>query len=400
MIEKNIFNIGELYRYCEHLHRNYEMKSEVMSTNTIENSILSAEKFKIQGNIVSSVPFGSGHINDTFKIVTDSDIKEQYLLQRINHHVFRNVDGLMDNIEKVCLHLKQKLAHLGQEEVAKRTMTLIPTWDGQHYYKDENGDFWRVFILIPDTRSYDILETTDQAFSGGMAFGQFQKQLSDLDPTTIVEVLPNFHNIEFRMNNLREAIANDRVGRVAEVQDLLDYIFEREDKMRTILELGRANKLPLRITHNDTKFNNVLLDSNDQVQCVIDLDTVMPGYVAYDFGDAIRTIINSAAEDEADVSKIVLNVPLFEAFTAGYLSEAKEFLSETEVESLIHGVHLLPYMQAVRFLTDYVDGDTYYKIGYPEHNLVRTKAQLKLVQELEANHNVLTDILAANLNSN
>jgi len=400
LIEKNIFNIGELCRYCEHLLRNYEMKSEVMSTNTIENSILSAEKFKIEGNIVSSVPFGSGHINDTFKIVTDSDKKEQYLLQRINHHVFRNVDGLMDNIEKVCLHLKQKLAHLGQEEVAKRTMTLIPTWDGQHYYKDEQGDYWRVFILIPDTRSYDILETTDQAFSGGMAFGQFQKQLSDLDPTTIVEVLPNFHNIEFRMNNLREAIANDRVGRVAEVQDLLDYIFEREDKMRTILELGRASKLPLRITHNDTKFNNVLLDSNDQVQCVIDLDTVMPGYVAYDFGDAIRTIINSAAEDEADVSKIVLNVPLFEAFTAGYLSEAKEFLSEIEVESLIHGVHLLPYMQAVRFLTDYIDGDTYYKIGYPEHNLVRTKAQLKLVQELEANHKVLTDILAANLNSN
>jgi len=400
LIEKNIFNIGELCRYCEHLLRNYEMKSEVMSTNTIENSILSAEKFKIEGNIVSSVPFGSGHINDTFKIVTDSDKKEQYLLQRINHHVFRNVDGLMDNIEKVCLHLKQKLAHLGQEEVAKRTMTLIPTWDGQHYYKDEQGDYWRVFILIPDTRSYDILETTDQAFSGGMAFGQFQKQLSDLDPTTIVEVLPNFHNIEFRMNNLREAIANDGVGRVAEVQDLLDYIFEREDKMRTILELGRANKLPLRITHNDTKFNNVLLDSNDQVQCVIDLDTVMPGYVAYDFGDAIRTIINSAAEDEADLSKIVLNVPLFEAFTAGYLSEAKEFLNETEVESLIHGVHLLPYMQAVRFLTDYIDGDTYYKIAYPEHNLVRTKAQLKLVQELEANHKVLTDILAANLNSN
>ncbi len=400
MIEKNIFNIGELCRYCEHLLRNYEMKSEVMSTNTIENSILSAEKFKIEGNIVSSVPFGSGHINDTFKIVTDSDKKEQYLLQRINHHVFRNVDGLMDNIERVCLHLKQKLAHLGQEEVAKRTMTLIPTWDGQHYYKDEQGDYWRVFILIPETRSYDILETTDQAFSGGMAFGQFQKQLSDLDPTTIVEVLPNFHNIEFRMNNLREAIANDRVNRVAEVQDLLDYIFEREDKMRTILELGRANKLPLRITHNDTKFNNVLLDSNDQVQCVIDLDTVMPGYVAYDFGDAIRTIINSAAEDEADLSKIVLNVPLFEAFTAGYLSEAKEFLNETEVESLIHGVHLLPYMQAVRFLTDYIDGDTYYKIAYPEHNLVRTKAQLKLVQELEANHKVLTDILAANLNSN
>ncbi|WP_228384106.1 phosphotransferase enzyme family protein [Sphingobacteruim zhuxiongii] len=375
------------------------MNSEVMSTNNLENSILSAEKFNIKGNIISSVPFGSGHINDTFKIITDSDTTEQYLLQRINHHVFRNVDGLMANIEKVCNHLKKKLAHLGDKEVLKRTMTLIPTLDGKHYYEDNNGDFWRIFILIPDTRSYDILETTDQAFSGGLAFGQFQKQLSDLDPTTIVEVLPNFHNIEFRMNNLREAIAKDAASRVAEVQDLLDYIFEREGKMRTVLELGRANRLPLRITHNDTKFNNVLLDANDQVQCVIDLDTVMPGYVAYDFGDAIRTIINSAAEDEADVSKIVLNIPLFAAFTAGYLSEAKEFLTKTEAESLIHGVHLLPYMQAVRFLTDYIDGDTYYKIAYPEHNLVRTKAQLKLVQELEANHQVLTDILAENLNS-
>lgn len=399
MIEKNILNNGFEYRYCKNLHRNYEMKSEVMSTNTIENSILSAEKFNIKGNIIASVPFGSGHINDTFKIVTDSDTAEQYLLQRINHHVFRNVDGLMANIEKVCSHLKQKLAHLGDKEVLKRTMTLIPTLDGKHYYQDDHGDFWRIFILIPDTRSYDILETTDQAFSGGLAFGQFQKQLSDLDPTTIVEVLPNFHNIEFRMNNLREAIAKDAASRVAEVQDLLDYIFERESKMRTVLELGRADKLPLRITHNDTKFNNVLLDENDQVQCVIDLDTVMPGYVAYDFGDAIRTIINSAAEDEADVSKIVLNIPLFAAFTAGYLSEAKEFLTKTEAESLIHGVHLLPYMQAVRFLTDYIDGDTYYKIAYPEHNLVRTKAQLKLVQELEANHQVLTAILAENLNS-
>jgi Ser/Thr protein kinase RdoA (MazF antagonist) len=306
----------------------------------------------------------------------------------------------MNNIEMVCNHLKEKLAHLGDEEVQKRTMTIVQTHDGKNYYQDDRGDYWRVFHLIPDTRSYDILETQEQAFSGGMAFGQFQKQLSDLDPKKIVEILPNFHNIEFRLNNLRDAITKDPVNRVIEVQDLLDYIFEREDKMRTILELGRANKLPLRITHNDTKFNNVLLDKDDNVQCVIDLDTVMPGYVAYDFGDAIRTIINSAAEDEADVSKIVLNIPLFQSFTAGYLSEAKDFLTETEVESLIPAVHLLPYMQAVRFLTDYINGDTYYKVAYPEHNLVRTKAQLKLVHELEVNNEKLTDILAENLMSN
>ncbi|GEM67367.1 hypothetical protein SMI01S_09730 [Sphingobacterium mizutaii NBRC 14946 = DSM 11724] len=372
----------------------------VMSTKKTENSIRSAKNFKLEGEIIDSVPFGSGHINDTFKITTNSLQNNLYLLQRINHHIFQDVEGLMNNIESVCKHLKEKLAHLGEKEVLKRTMTIVPTYDNKNYYQDENGDYWRVFHLIPETRSYDILETQEQAYSGGMAFGQFQKQLSDLDPKTIVEILPNFHNIEFRLSNLRDAIEKNPAKRVEKIQDLLDYIFEREEKMRTVLELGRSNKLPLRITHNDTKFNNVLLDKDDNVQCVIDLDTVMPGYVAYDFGDAIRTIINSAAEDEADVSKIVLNIPLFQSFTAGYLSEAKEFLTDAEVDSLIPAVHLLPYMQAVRFLTDYINGDTYYKIAYPEHNLVRTKAQLKLVHELEVNNDKLTGILAENLMSN
>ncbi len=372
---------------------------EIMSTKKTENSIKSAKNFKLEGEIIDSVPFGSGHINDTFKITTSSPLNNLYLLQRINHHIFQNVEGLMNNIECVCNHLKKKLAHLGENEVLKRTMTIVQTLDNKNYFQDNNGDYWRVFHLIPNTRSYDILETQEQAYSGGMAFGQFQKQLSDLDPQNIVEILPNFHNIEFRLNNLRESIKNNPVNRVEAVQPLLDYIFEREEKMRTVLELGRSNLLPLRITHNDTKFNNVLLDANDKVQCVIDLDTVMPGYVAYDFGDAIRTIINSAAEDEADVSKIVLNIPLFQSFAAGYLSEAKEFLTDTEIDSLIPAVHLLPYMQAVRFLTDYINGDTYYKIAYPEHNLVRTKAQLKLVHELEINHDKLTAILAENLMS-
>lgn len=372
----------------------------VMSTKKTENSIRSAKNFKLEGEIIDSVSFGSGHINDTFKITTNSLQNNLYLLQRINHHIFQDVEGLMNNIESVCKHLKEKLAHLGEKEVLKRTMTIVPTYDNKNYYQDENGDYWRVFHLIPETRSYDILETQEQAYSGGMAFGQFQKQLSDLDPKTIVEILPNFHNIEFRLSNLRDAIEKNPAKRVEKIQDLLDYIFEREEKMRTVLELGRSNKLPLRITHNDTKFNNVLLDIDDNVQCVIDLDTVMPGYVAYDFGDAIRTIINSAAEDEADVSKIVLNIPLFQSFTAGYLSEAKEFLTDAEVDSLIPAVHLLPYMQAVRFLTDYINGDTYYKIAYPEHNLVRTKAQLKLVHELEVNNDKLTGILAENLMSN
>lgn len=375
------------------------MKNEVMSTKKNQKSLESAKKFKLEGNVISSSPFGSGHINDTYKITTDSLNNDLYLLQRINHNIFQDVNGLMNNIEIVCNHLKQKLAHLGEVEVGKRTMTIVKTLDGENYYKDNNDEYWRIFLLIPNTTSYDILETTEQAFSGGMAFGEFQKQLSDLDPNQIIEILPNFHNVEFRLNNLKEAITKDSASRVSKVEDLLAYVFQREQKMRTILELGRAGKLPLRITHNDTKFNNVLLDKDDNVQCVIDLDTVMPGYVAYDFGDAIRTIINSAAEDEEDVAKIVLNIPLFQSFTAGYLSQAREFLTASEIDSLIYAVHLLPYMQAVRFLTDYLAGDTYYKIAYPEHNLVRTKAQLKLVHELEINHDKLEAILEENLTS-
>lgn len=355
-----------------------------------------AEQFDIRGEIVAVKRFGSGHINDTFKVEVHSPTKTAYLLQRINHHIFRDVDGLMNNIFLVTNHLKESLKS-EVDDVDKYTLTIVPTVDGKLYYVSDEGEYWRVFILLDDTKSYDIVETSKQAFSGGQAFGQFQKQLTTLDATELVEILPNFHNVDFRLTNLRKAIQADKVGRVADVQHVLDYIFAREDKMRRVLTLADNGQLPLRITHNDTKFNNVLLDQDDNVQCVIDLDTVMPGYVAYDFGDAIRTIINSAAEDEQDVTNITLNVPLFQAYAEGYLSEARDFLTEIEIDSLMYGALLLPYMQAVRFLTDYLEGDTYYKIKYPEHNLVRTNAQLKLVDELEKHEDLLTDILSKSL---
>lgn len=356
------------------------------------NKLVSANNFGIEGVIESIDRFGSGHINDTFRVKTNGGAGKSYLLQKVNHQIFSDVQGLMNNMHVVLDHLKAKLAHLGQAEVEKCTLTLIPTKDGALFYLDESGDYWRMFLLLEGTKSYDIVETPKQAFSGGQAFGEFQNQLSDLDPNKLVEILPNFHNVDFRMDNLRKAISSNKAQRVAEVQDILDAIFAREDRMRTVLKMAEAGKLPLRITHNDTKFNNVLLDENDKVQCVIDLDTVMPGYVAYDFGDAIRTIINAAAEDESDLDKIVLNIPLFEAYTVGYLDKAKGFLTAEEIESLMHGVFLLPYMQAVRFLTDYIDGDSYYKIQYPTHNLVRTKSQLKLVEELELHEEELNKI--------
>lgn len=370
-----------------------------MSQNINQKAEEYASQFKIEGKVSLVEAFGTGHINDTYCVKTNNNSNIQYLLQRINHHVFKNVKGLMSNIDIVLKHLKDKYKVIDPDNADLRTLTLIPTIDGEKYFVDESGSYWRMFILIQNTKSYDIVETTDQAFAGGKAFGEFQTLLADLDSTRLVEVLPDFHNIEFRMSNLRKAIECNYEGRAEKVSELLKFIFDREELMKTVLNMGGKGLLPLRITHNDTKFNNVLLDSKDNVQCVIDLDTVMPGYVAYDFGDAIRTIINSAAEDEADLDKIVLNIPLYEAYAEGYLSEAKSFLTEEEMESLIYGVFLLPYMQGVRFLTDYLEGDHYYKIQYPEHNLVRTKAQLKLVKELEDNRSKLEDILRINIES-
>ncbi len=363
-----------------------------MSSLIFEEAKKVTNGFNLGEEVVDIERFGSGHINETFRVTSRNGSVKSYLLQKINHHIFTNVDGLMNNINIVTNHLKSLYNTIGLDG-EKHTLTIIPTKSGDLYCQDDKGDYWRVFILIEGTKSYDIVETTKQAYSGGQAFGKFQKQLSTLDANKLVEVLPNFHNIDFRMANLRKAISANKANRLDEVQDILNYIFEREERMRNIIKMSEKNELPLRITHNDTKFNNVLLDQDDNVQCVIDLDTVMPGYVAYDFGDAIRTIINSAAEDEKCLDKVVLNIPLFKAYAEGYLSEAKDFLTEKEIESLWYGVLLLPYMQAVRFLSDYIDGDLYYKTHYADHNLVRTKTQIKLVKELELHEEELSSIL-------
>lgn len=353
-----------------------------------------ASEFDIEGSVVTVAAFGSGHINDTFRVVTDEPGSAHYLLQRVNHHVFKDVAAVMDNIERVTNHLKARYAAgFKNIEVDRCVLTLIPTTGDELYHRDEEGNFWRMLILLEDTRSYDIVESPQQAREGGRAFGQFQRLLADLDVDLIHEVLPDFHHIGSRLAQLNRAVAADTTGRVKRVQPELMFINERVRRMHAILDLATEGRLPVRITHNDTKFNNVLLDANDRAQCVIDLDTVMPGYVAYDFGDAIRTIINRAAEDEADLDKVRLNIPLFEAYADGYFEEAHHFLTPNEVESLMEGVLLFPYMQAVRFLTDFLAGDHYYKIRHADHNLQRTRAQLKLVSELEAHETALRAIV-------
>jgi len=364
-----------------------------MRNFSLEQVSALANRFDIDGKVIDISPFGSGHINDTYRVLTNEHNANGYLLQRINHHVFKNVPAVMENMQLVIRHLKEKYEQSGDQHIEKKVLTLVRTREGEPYLVDAVGNFWRMLILLANTRSYDIVETPQQAREGGQAFGQFQRLLSDLDVMLIHEVLPDFHHIGMRLDKLHQAIATDAVGRVSLVPAELDAIKRREKRMHTILDLAANGLLPVRVTHNDTKFNNVLLDRHDKAQCVIDLDTVMPGYVAYDFGDAIRTIINRAAEDEADLNKITLNIPLFEAYASGYFEEAHQFLTAAEVQSLIEGVMLLPYMQAVRFLTDFLEGDHYYKVHHADHNLQRTRAQLRLVEQLEVHEAELRGII-------
>lgn len=363
------------------------MSKSNFTTETIEKI---AKKFAIEGDIQATKPFGSGHINDTFLIRnTDSNCPD-YLLQRINHHIFKDVEGVVVNISRVSAHLDTKLkGEFKSDKSVEQVLTLIPTTGGVLYLKDEDGNYWRMYQFIKDSISYDLVESTKQAFEGGEAFGRFQLMLADMDASLLTETLPNFHNIKFRLENYKKALAEDIADRVKYVAEEIALIKEHEELMCSLYQMGEDGLLPKRITHNDTKFNNILFDKDDNVICIIDLDTVMPGYTAYDFGDAIRTLVNTAEEDEPDLNKIKVNMTLFKAYTDGYLKEAVNFLTKEELKSLYYAVFLFPYMQAVRFLTDYLQGDAYYKTAYPEHNLVRTKAQFKLFKELYAQKDLI-----------
>jgi Ser/Thr protein kinase RdoA (MazF antagonist) len=355
--------------------------------------------FKCAADVGSQKTYGSGHINDTFLLKNIQSSGPDYLLQRINHRIFTNVEKLTDNMRRVTEHLKSKIKQYGHGDPLKEVMTLIPTDNTRFFYKDSAGDYWRMFYFLSDTKSYDVVETEKQAFEGGKAFGKFQAMLSDIPAGEMFEVIPDFHNIQKRLQHLDEAVANDAAGRVASVKNELDIVAKYAASMQYFQQPAQVAALPKRVIHNDTKFNNVLLNKNDEAQCVIDLETVMDGYVAYDFGDAIRTIINTTTEDEADLSKIQLNMPLFNAYVKGYLKEASKFLTDAEVNSLMKGALLLPYMQAVRFLTDHINGDKYFKIKFEGHNLQRAKAQFQLVKMLDANAAAMNDTILREMSS-
>ena len=344
------------------------------------NDIVS--KFEIAEKVTDVKPMGEGLINDTYKVFVDNCDKPKYVLQRINNAIFQDVDMLMDNINKVTEHIRKK---------GKNTLRFYNTKRGKLYYmEDIGGDgvkYWRLMDFVPDSITYQAV-TPEYSYIAGKSFGEFESLLADLKEP-LGEIIPDFHNIEFRLQQLRDAVAEDRVGRVKEVQFYLDEIFKREEKMTLGERLFREGKLPKRVCHCDTKVNNMLFDKSGNVLCIIDLDTVMPSFVFSDYGDFLRTAANTGAEDDPNLDNIDFNMEIFKSFTKGYLEGTKDFLLPIEKENLPYAAMLFPYMQTVRFLADYINGDTYYKIKYPEHNLVRTKAQWRLFERAEAKEELM-----------
>lgn len=349
--------------------------------------------FQTDGSFLSGEPTGSGHIHDTFRIVTAEPEKDDYIIQRLNNKVFKNIPELQNNIERVTVHLRNKLKQIPGSDLKRECLQLVPSRDDKSWIQDREGSFWRMYVYIPDHRTYDVVDTTDKAYEGGKAIGRFQAMLSDMPGGPLFETIPFFHDIGKRLETFNSTVKRDPVKRSAEVQDEIKMVLDRAEEMKTILRLGREGKIPLRITHNDTKFNNILLDNNNKALCIIDLDTVMPGYVHYDFGDAIRTATNNAAEDETDLSKVFMKMELFSAYAEGYLSEAGETLNKVEKEYLAFAPKLITYTMAVRFLTDYIDGDNYYKIHHKQHNIQRARAQLKLVRSMEEQYGEMKRII-------
>lgn len=342
------------------------------------------KKFEIKGDEFVCQPYGSGHINDTFLVRSPSPATPDFLLQRINHQVFTNVEALMSNMWQVTNHIKQKIRLPENKNDVFDTVTLIPARDGKLYYKDKEGSYWRVQTFVPNSISYDVVSSGEQAFQAGKAFGKFQASLYDLPGEKLYETIPDFHNMESRLEKFFKAIEVDSADRKPLVEHEIKFVLERQQEMLDMYGHVKNGDFPLRITHNDTKFNNVLLDKESQeAVCVIDLDTVMPGVVLFDFGDAVRSIVNTAAEDEKHLEKIAVNLDFYETFARGYLEEAAPFLTDMEINYLAFSGRYMTFIMGLRFLTDYLVGDVYYKVQSKEHNLQRARAQFQLVSCME-----------------
>ena len=341
--------------------------------------------FPLLGRFQGGVPHGSGHINDTFAVTyNQAGSSVRYIFQRINHRIFADVPALMDNIARVTAHTAAQTAEQNDEDSARRALVLVRARDGLPYHRDAAGNFWRCYLFIEKARTYDVIESPQQARAGARAFGLFQNILTSLGGERLHETIPDFHNTRRRFERLRSAAEADLLGRRAAVTEEIDFAFQRECSVETLHDLLEDGQIPERITHNDTKLNNVMIDDATQEGvCVIDLDTVMPGTVLHDFGDMVRSATNAAAEDERDLSRVDVRMEIFAALVEGYLAEARHFLNEAECAHLVAAGRLMTYEVGIRFLTDFLQGDIYFKTKRPGQNLDRACNQFALLRRME-----------------
>ena len=350
------------------------------SKNTsLTNTYDIVSRFATEGTVADIRPLGNGLINDTYKVSTKEADAPDYVLQRVNTTVFTDVDMLMDNIAAVTRHIRKKLEAANVTDIDRKVLRFIAADGGKLYHREADGTVWRMMVFIPNAKTYEAV-TPEYSYFAGNAFGHFEDMLVDI-PEKLGEVISDFHNMEFRMKQLREVIEKNPAGRVGEdaVMQLLDLIGKDAEEMCKAERMGREGKLPKRVCHCDTKVNNMMFDEEGHVLCVIDLDTVMPSFVFSDYGDFLRSAANTTAEDDPDMSHVAFNEEIFKAFTRGYIEGAR-FLTPVETENLPYAVALFPFMQSVRFLWDYLSGDHYWKCKYPQHNLDRARNQMRLYQ--------------------
>lgn len=353
--------------------------------------------FQADGFFDSAIPYGSGHVNDTYLVKCRQNRKnKRYILQRINHSIFSDPPQLMDNILRVTEHIRTKLQQEGAKDIERCVLTVIPTRNCGFCYQDNNGHYWRMYHHIENVQSLDYLNCPDTAYEAARMFGRFQRLLADLPTAKLTETIPDFHNTPKRLSDFICAVEQDSYNRAAQAKEEIQFIFENASVCDSLLQLAAKGLVPKRITHNDTKINNVLFDMHTgKGICVIDLDTVMPGLSLYDFGDMVRTATCPAAEDEQDLTKIHMDIPLFAAVVRGYIEEAACFLTDAEKQHLVIAGKLITFEQMIRFLTDYLNGDIYYKIHQPNHNLIRAKTQMTLFQSIHKQEETMNNLIKA-----
>ncbi len=351
--------------------------------------------FSIEGDFLGFEKNTTGHINDSYRVLTSAAGHPGYFLQWINNYIFKDIEGLMNNISEVTGHLAEKLAE--NKSLDFKVLEIIPCNDGKKFYLDADGQYWRMYTFIDQMHGHDVVDDVHIAYEGGKAFGIFMSMLADLPANRLTETIPGFHNMAKRLETFYKSLITDSADRVKDIQQEINFVRKRAAQMLGIPALIAEGKLPKRITHNDTKFNNILFDSSDKAVCIVDLDTVMPGSLLFDFGDAIRTGANTAAEDETDLSKVDINLPIYEAYARGFIKSLRQTLTEAEINNLAFSARFMTFIIGLRFLTDFVDGDPYFRTSYPQHNLDRARVQFRLVERMESKADKMHDIVLRSL---